>query len=206
MAYVQIVNATSVPEISLTINDKLFYPQLKQGEWTGDCPWPDLSIRASASDLSTGAKSDSDPIRFQPSKHQTLVIMGDFSKGVPPGTLRQPSVAEVASDKEYPPNILFRVYSHEMGPGDRKLRFRFINGMPGTTVTLKSASVQPIKILPAGEFVLNEQPKPAFYEAEAMGKIIKIPLMHPENINQTVVFYLKAGEPVFCTFTEPTTK
>jgi hypothetical protein len=201
-AYLQIVNATSVPAISLNINGKETYPLLNQGDWIGSAPRQELNIRYKATDLASGAKGEPESIRFKALEHQTLVILGDFSTDVPAGTLRQPDVAKSSTGETYPPNVIFRVYSHNMGPQDKMLRFRFVNGMPGLALKLSGASTKTETILPGNEVVLNGQPKPAIYVAEAKGRKMDITLVQKENINQTVVFYLKDGEPVFCAFNE----
>ena len=93
MASVQIINATSVPVLSLRINETLAYDTFSQGQRSGDAALPLLEATYEAEDRLSGTKAKSERITYAPGAYQSLVIVGDFSRTSPPGVLRQPGSA-----------------------------------------------------------------------------------------------------------------
>jgi hypothetical protein len=194
-ASVQIVNATSVPAITLRINDRIAYENFPQGLKTADSPASLLKAVYEAEDRQTGSRATSAKITYEPGTNQSLVIVGDFSTDTPPGVLRHPGRALTGEDKQYPPNVLFQVFSH--AATETFVRLRIINGMPGKGLTFV-ASRREIVVNP-GEFaVLTGQPATARYLAKVDGENISL-LMRQEGLirNAMIVFFLKSGRPAF---------
>ena len=192
---VQIVNATSVPAIVLKINDKIAYENFSQGLKTADSPASLLKAVYEAEDRQTGSRAKSAKIAYEPGANQSLVILGDFSTDTPPGALRHPGRALTAEEKQYPPNVLFQVFSH--GATEEPVRLRIINGMPGKSLAFV-AGRREIVVEP-GEFaVIAGQPATARYLAKVDGENIPL-LMRQEGLirNAMIIFFLKSGRPVF---------
>lgn len=185
---VQIVNATSVPAISLKINENLVYPTFAQGMKSADGPVPVLEAVYEAEDKRSGSRAKSEKITYEPGALQSLVIIGDFSLApVPAG--------RPAGQNKPAPNVRFEVFSHaaKIPP----VRLRVINGMPGKT--LKFAGGGSEKIIKTGDHaVLESQPAVAQYSANVDGVSVPV-LMRQEGLvrNAMIVFYLKDGQPAF---------
>lgn len=194
-ASVQIVNATSVPAIALRINDGLAYQSFPQGLKSADAPTATLKAIYEAEDRRTGQRVKSREMIYQPGTHQSLVILGDFATDSPRGSLRRPGRALEGDGEQYPPNILFNVFSHETK--ESPVRLRVINGMPGRNLIFV-AGEQEISIEPGTFAVLNGQPSVAQYRAKTDGEEIVV-LMRQEGVirNAMVVFFLKEGRPAF---------
>lgn len=192
---VQIVNATCVPAIALRINDRIAYENFPQGLKTADSPASLLKAVYEAEDRQTGSRATSAKITYEPGTNQSLVILGDFSTDTPPGVLRHPGRALTAEEKQYPPNVLFQVFSH--AATEAPVRLRIINGMPGKSLTFV-AGRREIVVKP-GEFaVLTGQPATARYLAKVDGESISL-FMRQEGLirNAMIVFFLKSGRPAF---------
>jgi hypothetical protein len=192
---VQIVNATCVPAIALRINDRIAYENFPQGLKTADSPASLLKAVYEAEDRQTGSRATSAKIAYEPGTNQSLVILGDFSTDTPPGVLRHPGRALTAAEKQYPPNVLFQVFSHTAT--EAPVRLRIINGMPGKSLTFV-AGRREIVVKP-GEFaVLTGQPATARYLAKVDGENISL-FMRQEGLirNAMIVFFLKSGRPAF---------
>jgi hypothetical protein len=195
MANVQIVNATSVPVLSLRVNDTLVYDVFPQGRRSGDAPIPLLEAFYEAEDKQSRSKAKSDKITYEPGASQSLVILGDFSTTSPPGILRQPDSALTDTGGKYPPNVLFQVYAHTSTRAP--VRLRVINGMPGKRLAFVSGS-EKLVIKPGDCAVLESQPAVAEYTAYIDGETIPL-LMRQEGLirNAMIVFFLKDGKPSF---------
>ena len=186
---VQIVNATCVPAIALRINDRIAYENFPQGLKTADSPASLLKAVYEAEDRQTGSRATSAKIAYEPGTNQSLVILGDFSTDTPPGVLRHPGRALTAEEKQYPPNVLFQVFSHTAT--EAPVRLRIINGMPGKSLTFV-AGRREIVVKP-GEFaVLTGQPATARYLAKVDGENISL-FMRQEGLirNAMIVFFLE---------------
>jgi hypothetical protein len=192
---VQIVNATSVPAIALRINDRIAYENFPQGLKTTDSPASLLKAVYEAEDRQTGSRATSAKITYEPGANQSLVILGDFSTDTPPGVLRHPGRALTGEDKQYPPNVLFQVFSH--AATEAPVRLRIINGMPGKSLTFV-AGRREIVVKPGEVAVLAGQPATARYLAKADGENISL-LMRQEGLirNAMIIFFLRNGRPVF---------
>ena len=192
---VQIVNATSVPAIALKINDKIAYENFSQGLKTADSPTSLLKAVYEAEDRQTGSRAKSGKIAYEPGTNQSLVLLGDFSTDTPPGALRHPGRALTAEENQYPPNVLFQIFSH--AATEEPVRLRIINGMPGKRLAF-IAGRQEILVEP-GEFaILAGQPATARYLAKVDGEGIPL-LMRQEGLtrNAMIIFFLKSGRPAF---------
>jgi hypothetical protein len=189
---VQIVNATSVPNLSLKINDAFAYDTFPQGKRTGDAPVPLLEAVYEVEDKRSGAKAKSDKITYQPGAYQSLVILGDFSTPAPP---RQSQPAGYSNEGKYAPDVLFQVYPHT--PSKAPVRLRIINGVPGKSLTFANGKAE-VVVRPGECAVLEGQPATAQYTAHVNGESIPL-LMRQEGLirNAIIVFFLKEGKPSF---------
>jgi hypothetical protein len=188
-ASVQIVNATSVPAISLKINDSLVYGTFPQGKKSADAPVPVLEAVYEAEDKRTGSRARSEKITYEPGAYQSLVILGDFSTPAP-----APS-GNPAGENAPVANVGFQVFSHEATKPP--VRLRIINGMPSKTLKFAGGAVE--LVIKAGDHaVLENQPAIAQYAATVDGASIPV-LMRQEGLirNALIVFYVKEGKPVF---------
>ena len=194
---VQIINATSVPEISLSVNGSMSYPVFPQAILTSDAPIPLRDLRYVAVDKKSGARVESDVIKFQVDANQSLVIMGDFSTMSPPGNLPQPEQPAAKPTKTYPPNVVFKVYMHKKPGPDGMVRLRVINGMPGKKLTFAAGS-DSREILPGGSAEFAGQPGFSTCQAQADDQKITVSTRQSGIVRDVmVVFYLKAGKPAF---------
>ena len=192
---VQIVNATSVPAIALKINDKIAYENFPQGFKSADAPASLLKAVYEAEDRQTASRATSAKITYEPGANQSLVILGDFSTDTPPGALRHPGRARTGEDKQYPPNVLFQVFSH--AATEEPVRLRIINGMPGKSLAFAAGRRE--FVVKPGEFaVLSKQPAIARYMAKVDGENISL-LMRQEGLirNAMIIFFLDSGRPAF---------
>jgi hypothetical protein len=188
---VQIVNATSVPVISLKINDNLAYDAFPQGQKSADAPVRVLEAVYEAEDKRTGSRAKSERIAYEPGAYQSLVILGDFA--MPTRAPKQPGTA--SEENKSAPNVLFKVLSHAATKSP--VRLRIINGMPGKSLTFAGGRNE-IIIKPGDHAVLESQPPIAEYTASVDGASIPV-LMRQEGLirNAMIVFYLKNGQPAF---------
>ncbi len=197
MTSVQIVNATSVPAISLNINGSNSYPNFPQAILSSDAPILLLDSRYLAVDRETGMRAESEVIKFQADANQSLVIVGDFSTTTPPGNLPQPGPSPEKPAKSYPPNVIFRVYNHTKNLNDGFVRLRVINGMPAISLKF-TAGTDTRNILPGDSVEFVEQPVFFTYQAEAAGQQITVPLRQSGVTRDLlVIFYLNEGKPAF---------
>ena len=192
---VQIVNATSVPVLSLKINDILAYDTFPQGTRSGDAVVPLLEAVYEAEDKRSGSKAKSDEITYEPGAYQSLVILGDFSTTSSRTLLRQPASALGRENGKHPPNVLFQVCPHT--PSKAPVRLRIINGMPARSLTFASSKSEVI-VRPGECAVLESQPATAQYTARVGGESIPL-LMRQEGLvrNAIIVFFMKDGKPSF---------
>jgi hypothetical protein len=195
MANVQIVNATSVPVLSLRINQTLAYDTFPQGKRSGDAAVPLLEATYEAEERQSGTKAKSERITYAPGAYQSLVILGDFSRTSAPGVLRQPDSVLTGEEAGYPPNVLFQVYPHTLSKAP--VRLRIINGMPGKHLAFVAAKNE-VAIKPGECAVLEGQPARAQYTALVDGERIPL-LIRQEGLirNAIIVFFLKDGVPTF---------
>lgn len=198
---VQIVNATSVPEIALSVNDKENYPHFPQGLHTADGPTNQTEIQYTAKIPGKNLVAKSSKIQFAPNRIQTVVILGDFSTDVPPEHLPLSGPKPPPPKNPYPPNVFFRVYQHSQGAAPSAPRLRVINGMPGKNLTFGSSGKSQIKftLKPGDEKELGDQPSTAEYFAKIDEKTEEV-LIRQEGLirHAMVVFYLdEGGQPKF---------
>ena len=194
-ASVQIVNATSVPSLSLRVNNTLAYDTFPQGKRSGDAPVPLLEAVYEAEDKQSGSKAKSDKITYERGAYQSLVILGDFSTTPSPSILSQRGSALISEDGKHAPNVLFQVYPHTSSKAP--VRLRIINGIPGKSLTFANSKNEVI-VRPGQCAVLESQPLTARYTAHVDGESIQL-LMRQEGLirNAIVVFFLKDGKPSF---------
>ncbi len=207
---VQIVNATSVPSISLEVNGRLDYPNFPQGEFTSDAPTEGLTYKYKATNKSDGTIASPTPITYRNMENQTLLLLGDFSKDAVEGILPQPFAQENSEEKskKNPPNLILRVYSHQEGKSKPPVRIRIINGMPKKMLSLKLPTLNSkIDLYPGDEKEFVGQPLVELYNFEVEGKIFPVLMRQDANpLNANIVFYLRKEEPAFMRFFESTSR
>ncbi|HEY5813071.1 MAG TPA: hypothetical protein VIT23_10525 [Terrimicrobiaceae bacterium] len=192
---VQIVNATCVPALTLKINDRIAYNSFPQGKRTGDAPISSLELTYEAEDTRTGLRVKSAKVTYGANAYQSLIMLGDFSTDIPPDELRQPGQAPQRGEKQYSPNVIFQVFSHEAAKAP--IRLRVINGMPGKSLIFAAGSKE-MRIKPGAHAVLEGQTATAEYVARVDDEEIPL-LMRQEGLlrNAIIVFFLKSGKPDF---------
>ena len=194
---VQIINATSVPEISLSVNGSMSYPVFPQAILTSDAPIPLRDLRYVAVEKKSGARVESDVIKYQVDANQSLVIMGDFSTTSPPGNLPQLEQPGAKPTKTYPPNVVFKVYMHKKPGPDGMVRLRVINGMPGKKLTFAAGS-DSREILPGESTEFTGQQVFSAYKTHVDDQQISVSTRQSGTLrNIMIVFYLKDDKPAF---------
>ena len=131
-ASLQIINACSMPLIDLEIDGRLCYPGFTQGLYTADAPTERLKSVYTVIDPVSGDRA-SHSVELKPDTRQSLILIGDFSNtaqddGKKPKTGR-------GTDLKIP-GPSFLVFSHEPAPGEKPLRYRLVNGIPGQVLHL----------------------------------------------------------------------
>lgn len=190
---VRLVNATSVPAITLRVNRDVDYPNLRQGLFTNGEATAMLSQRYRVTNVETGVTVQSPEMEFAPKSRQALVIMGDFSTTSPDGNLPPPDF-QPTPGKTFPPNVIFRVYPFEKAEGDG-LKVRVINGMPGKSLIFRGEKGGELQ--PGEDMVLGSQIPGSLFQAEVDGRKLQVGLTPVPNSSGLVVFYLKDGGPAF---------
>jgi hypothetical protein len=188
MANVQIVNATSVPVLSLRINQTLAYDTFPQGKRSGDAAVPLLEATYEAEERQSGTKAKSERITYAPDAYQSLVILGDFSRTSAPGVLRQPDSVLTGEEAGYPPNVLFQVYPHTLS--------RAPGGCGSSTECRANiwpcACKNEVDIKP-GECCSGGQPARAQYTAVVDGERIPLLMRQEGLIRSMIIFFLRMG-------------
>lgn len=194
---VQIVNATSVANVELSINSSVRYPMFPQGLYTADAPTEVMSTTYNVKDVVSSKSLESTKVAFTPNVCHSVVIVGDFSTEVAPGEMLQPGAVSAAEPKRFPPSVLYFMFPHEKKVSDGLVRLRVINGMPGKA--LKFSDGKMIQdILPGKIGVMDAQPPLLQYTASVDNVEISV-LMRQEDLirNAMVIFYLTNGAPTF---------
>ena len=206
---VTIVNATSIPSISLGIgtertggtNKPIAYPDFPQGEWTANkaiaTPEVHYVVRSTHGGLATGQT-----IRFKPVSSQYLLLTGDLSTRGPAEKLPQ-VLGDTAPRGGYLPNVQFQVIPYALVTSD-PCHYRIINAMPGKTLLLRSPAsenkpAQQIAYLaPGNSVLLVHQPPCVSYEAVIDGHGIPLEIeQEGAQGNCLIPFFLRDGKPDF---------
>lgn len=203
---VQIVNATSVPGISLFLDDKPFYPTFPQGLYTADAPTEMLSVTYRALDPASKLEATG-KAKYEANTNQSLFITGDFKPSANPDQLplvkEEPGTGKKASLK---PSVQFRILSHVLAEGEEPLRYRFFNAMPAVPMSILTANGEQ-RIVPGEIFTLVKQARQATYKIKVEQKVYDV-FINQEGIhrNCTITFVLKEGKPYFFRAFENTKK
>jgi hypothetical protein len=199
---VQLVNATSIPATSVSINGEELYPKFPQGRKTGapSMPWSQLKIRVK--DLVSARVQETD-LRLTPNTYQSVIFVGDLKESPNAAQLPLPSDVPlpVVEDKKKirpGPNLQFILHSHELQPLESPLRYTFYNGMPAKSLRLNNPEGGFYEIIPGGRFVLAKQPSVFSYTGEVDGKTVEV-LIRQEGLERScaIVFYLTEKGPAF---------
>ncbi|MEM1158057.1 MAG: hypothetical protein AAF571_13490 [Verrucomicrobiota bacterium] len=184
---VQVVNATSVPTISLKVDGKLLYPEFDQGLQSGEFTVDKHKLSYTVSDTVTN-RQISHEIVYEQNTYQSLVITGDFR---PISRLKQ------GGKKVLEPYLEFNVLSHLLKPGEKPLRYRFLNGFSSTSLTIEEEGQE--WILKPGQIVsFYDQPAVKLFKVKAAEDSIETLIRQDGNPrNCTIVFYEQKGSPTF---------
>ena len=203
--HITIVNATSVPFISLNTagtNLPVAYPEFPQGTWTGNAPLTNPVIDYLARNSDGHIVADR-PLHFPLVSSQILLLTGDLSTSGPaeaPPPLGSPPVQ---GSTVWPPNLQFHIYPAAKGDSER-CRYRVVNGMPSKLLILRSVgeSNQPSRQLallaPGNSALFIRQPHNLQWEAEIDGRIYPVTIEQESDSNNCLIpFFLRNGRPDF---------
>ncbi|MDR2462418.1 MAG: hypothetical protein LBD30_01405 [Verrucomicrobiales bacterium] len=144
---VYLINATSVPAISVTIDGRPFYPFFPQGLYTGGSATDRAAVVYQIKDL-RGEKERSLTMNYQPRSRQALVIHGDFTPSADKNSRRHAAF----------PNV--KLFPLDLTPpkDEPRLRYHLVNLIPNQTLRLL-ANPEPIDI-PCGQILTLSGQKP----------------------------------------------
>lgn len=143
--YLRIVNATSVPAISLSVNERMLYPQFRQGEKTSPGTFDYLSGTVEVKNLADGTAA-SEKFKFEPEAAQSLIILGDFKMPETPA----PETSGPKATGKKRPNVTFLVVSHELAGDEKPYRYRIVNGLIGESLTCSVRGEEDVIAAPGG--------------------------------------------------------
>jgi hypothetical protein len=201
---VQIVNATSVPSISLEVNGRLNYPDFPQGKFTANEPIQGLAFNYKIVNKANGSAIYPDAIKYNNRENHTLLLIGDFSMVEEGDGMTQLIEKDQESEvsKKMVPNLGMRVYSHQQDLLKKPICVRIINGMPGKMLRFRSPVTNSDVILNSGdEIQLEGQPNVQIYHFLVDATPFKVPINQDENpINANIIFYLENKHAKFMRF------
>ena len=211
---VTIVNATSLPAISLSVstpaasgsakatNQTVSYPLFRQGTWTSDEPFQTNEFRYTArttNNLPIAEKT----IRYKPVSSQTLLLTGDLSRSGDAGRLPQLGSSQSALAQPSAPNFQFHLYPEEIGCPD-PCHYRIVNAMPSKILVLKTTPegnkpARQLGILtPGNSILLVKQPPCVEWIVEIDGQSYPLSILQEgAAANCLIPFFLKEGKPAF---------
>lgn len=209
-----IVNATCVPEISISLSENgrtretsratntlLAYPRFPQGEWTADGELGTNSLLCSVRDAS-GTEIAGRLLQFKPVSSQVLLLTGDLSRTGPEDRLPQLGTNSAAS-LAWRPNFQFRFFPVELACAD-PIHYRVVNAMPEKTLLLKSQpegnrpSRQLALLAPGNSVLLTRQPADVEWIAEIDGVSLPVSVRQEgAAANCLIPFFLREGRPSF---------
>lgn len=190
---VQLINATSVAEISLSIDGRLLYPKFPAGLYTAGSASDSAKVSYKIQDPSSG-KTCTLTANFSPHSHQALLFYGDFSPVTGSPSKRNSSV----------PNIKLWPLDYALAKNESRLRYRVVNLLPGQTLWLESDG-ELIEIPFEQKFSLNEQKPVVTLTVKIGGETIPV-LIRQRRIlrNCDIIFYPDYnGKTSFIRFFEP---
>lgn len=184
---VQIVNATSVPAISLKVNGQVFYPKFRQGMQSGEFLIHAHQLSYTVSDLST-SRQVTQEIMYEKNTYQSLVITGDFRPVLRIRNGRKPVLE---------PYVEFNLLSHQQPKNQQPLRYRFLNGLSSKNLTIEEAG-QAWVIQPGQLVSFHGQPPVKLFTVQTAEASMETLIRQDSNPrNCTVVFYEKEGKVTF---------
>jgi len=214
---ITIVNATSVPEISLSVlaltkttaanpprttNQTASYPLFRQGTWTSDEPYSTSDFRFIARTTNNLPIAER-TIRFKPVSSQTLLMTGDLSRSGPADKLPQLGTTQSALAQPSAPNFQMHLYPEEVGCHD-PCHYRIVNAMPSKILLLKTVPegnkpARQLAILTPGNSILMvNQPPCVEWTVEIDGKTYPVAILQEgAAANCLIPFFLKEGNPTY---------
>ena len=211
---VTIVNATSLPAISLSVsipatsvslkatNQTISYPLFRQGTWTSDEPFQTNEFRytvLTTNNLPIAEKT----IRYKPVSSQTLLLTGDLSRSGPADKLPQLGSNQSTLAQPSAPNFQFHLYPEEIGCTD-PCHYRIVNAMPSKILVLKTQQegnkpARQLGILtPGNSILLVKQPPCVEWIVEIDGQAYPLSILQEgAAANCLIPFFLKEGKPAF---------
>lgn len=207
---ITIVNATSVPAISLSAasgssaskGSHPTYPFFPQGTWTSDQPLKSTTIDYLARTTNGGLIAEH-KLSFPPVSSQILLITGDLSTVGPPESLPAIGLPPSVGAKPWSPNLQFHVYPTGTGTNDL-CRYRVVNGMPSKLLILRAPPegnkpAQQLALLAPGNSALFVKQSPNLHwEAVIEGQVYPLDMeQEAAKKNCLIPFFLKNGQPTF---------
>ena len=202
---ITIVNATSVPAISLAasgVNLAASYPQFPQGEWTANEALKTSEIHYLIRSMKGAIIADR-TINYKPLSSQFLLLTGDLSTLGPADKPPQLGLPFFQGVQAWPPNLQFHLYPYTLACAD-PCHYRIVNGMPGKSLLLRSVATgnKPMQQLafltPGGSVLLVKQPSCIEWEAEIEGRIYPVSIRQEGAPGNCLIpFFLRDGKPEF---------
>jgi hypothetical protein len=199
-----IVNATSVPSISLGIsgtNNPPEYPRFPQGSWIEGAPRTERTLRLLA--WSQDGIPAADRTLVLPARRQFLVVYGELCRNNAGETLAFQEPGKVDPTGSRAPNLQFRSYPVELVVKD-PCHYRVVNAMPGKTLLLFSPAREGrakrlLGVLTPGNSLLLTGQSPAVeWTAAIDGQEFPVSILQEGAAGNCIVpFFLKEGRPSF---------
>jgi hypothetical protein len=200
---ITIVNATSVPAISLSnqgTNTPVSYPNFPQGTWTANEPLSTTNADYLVRTL-TGMIVGEHRFTFKPVSSQTLLITGDLSSTGPAESLPQIAPPPLPTATPFQANLQFHLYPCSTSTNDL-CSYRVVNAMPSKLLILHTVSEgtkppeQLALLAPGNSAVFIKQPPSIRWVAEIDGQSYPVEIEQEGNRKNCIIpFYLCNGIP-----------
>jgi hypothetical protein len=188
-ASVQLINASSVPWISLRLNQNEAYPVFRQGQRTSPGHIEKLRMQYLARDPATGRTGQTNFV-FSPAQFYSVVMIGNFSTNAPPSL--RPAPARI------PPDFTYLLLDHERTPGQSPCRVTLVNGLPKTDIAVLGEPQIPEPLAPRQIAHLHGKPPECKIRFRIDGKTGELWIgQSPPHRNSIIAFYLQNGRPKY---------
>lgn len=201
---ITIVNATSIPAISLSTKGAESppeYPLFPQGAWIEGAPRTERTLRLRVSPQ--GAIPFTDRQLSLPAMRQFLVISGDFGRREPSDMTAPVHPSKEGRNIQSPPDFQCRSYPVELVVKD-PCHYRVVNAMPGKTLLLFAPAREgrPRRLVgvltPGNSLLLKGQPPAVDWLAMVDGKELVLSIGQEGAAGNCLIpFFLRDGKPDF---------
>jgi hypothetical protein len=199
-----IINATSVPEISLSkgTNIPADYPRFRQGTWTADEALTNSTINLVVR-TSEGVIVANRSLVLPKKCHRFLLLSGDLSRRSLAEKPTQPLPRTASTPDLPPPNLQFLSYPVELVTKD-PFHYRVVNAMPDKTLTLHvpAHDGKPARTLgiltPGNSLLFTGHPPSIEWIAEIDGAKFPVSVTQEGAAGNCLIpFFLRKGRPDF---------